>query len=688
MKKITTILAILLYSLTLNAQIPQKMTYQAVIRDANDRLISNKTIGIKISILKGVTVVYSEVYNPNPTTNRNGLVTLEIGGGTALLGDFSAIDWADGPYFIKTEIDPNGGSSFSITGTSQLLSVPYAFYARTAGPVSENDPVFRASPAKNISDEDITNWNNKDDSNTNELQTLSINGNQLSISEGNSVVLPTGEGGDQWGAQVVASDETLTGDGTSGNPLGINLDAEAFNNWDKDESDDFSGDFNDLTNKPVTFFEVGGTNPPNDIGDDMYHIGNIIIGDTITNNIGNRNINLSVINNASTSYDYSIYSKIDASDNTYGSNINLKNEIISNGSLHWSNLSTYNIKNTIKHTNDGVLYSILNEISSRDSGSTIITGMLQRISSTNSITIAGIVNDIIQNNTCRITGVVNELRSNGSSKLTGTSNKLSSEGDADCFGSVNSLLSTGDGLYIGVKNLITNSGDGYHYGIYDSLSSDGSGNQFGVYTIIDNSGNGSHYGLYSRLAGSGYGSKYGVYSTIDDNDNGNHYGLYSHLAGSGRGSKYGIYSTIDNNDDGNHYAVFGEVTSGEVTKSGLYAGYFKGDVYVSKKLKGDHSGNTDMKAYIYGLISSSGSVNTKGSSTGFSCSRTSTGVYNITFNNSPGNSSSYITVVTPYSSSEARIATVTQGTNSFLVYIRNLDGRSVNSTFNFVVFKK
>src|SRR5690606_5012921 len=68
-----------------------------------------------------------------PTTNTNGLASIEIGNGTVVNGDFIAIDWANGPYFIKTEIDLNGGSSYTITGTSQLLSVPYALYAMNTG---------------------------------------------------------------------------------------------------------------------------------------------------------------------------------------------------------------------------------------------------------------------------------------------------------------------------------------------------------------------------------------------------------------------------------------------------------------------------------------------------------------------------------------------------------------------------
>ncbi len=135
MKKFTLLTAALLFTLSVLAQSPQKMSYQSVVRNATGTLVTNQAIGIKISILQGSvtgTVVFTETYNPNPQTNSNGLVTVEIGSGTALTGSFSGIDWALGPYFLKTETDPAGGTNYTISGTSQLLSVPYALYAKSA----------------------------------------------------------------------------------------------------------------------------------------------------------------------------------------------------------------------------------------------------------------------------------------------------------------------------------------------------------------------------------------------------------------------------------------------------------------------------------------------------------------------------------------------------------------------------
>lgn len=121
----------------LKAQAPEKMSYQAVVRNSGGQLVINQTIGMRISLLKGSvtgTAVYTETHAP--MSNANGLVTLEIGGGTVVAGSFSTIDWSKGPYFVRTETDPAGGSNYTIVGTSQLLSVPYALHAKTAETVT------------------------------------------------------------------------------------------------------------------------------------------------------------------------------------------------------------------------------------------------------------------------------------------------------------------------------------------------------------------------------------------------------------------------------------------------------------------------------------------------------------------------------------------------------------------------
>ncbi|MFM7728113.1 MAG: hypothetical protein ACKO7B_15535, partial [Flavobacteriales bacterium] len=132
--KFFTTLSLLLIALVSLAQAPQKFSYQAVVRDASNQLVAAQMVGVKISLAfnspTGI-IVYQETHTP--LTNANGLASLEVGGGVVIAGDMAAIDWAAGSYYIKSEIDPTGGTNYSITSTSQLLSVPYALYAANGG---------------------------------------------------------------------------------------------------------------------------------------------------------------------------------------------------------------------------------------------------------------------------------------------------------------------------------------------------------------------------------------------------------------------------------------------------------------------------------------------------------------------------------------------------------------------------
>ena len=134
--KITTLMLMILsmgITQKLQAQTPDKMSYQAVIRDGSDNLITSSNVGMRIQILQGSefgAAVYVETHTPS--TNANGLVSIQVGEGNVVSGDFTSIDWANGSYYIKNEIDPTGGTNYSITGTSELLSVPYALHAKTS----------------------------------------------------------------------------------------------------------------------------------------------------------------------------------------------------------------------------------------------------------------------------------------------------------------------------------------------------------------------------------------------------------------------------------------------------------------------------------------------------------------------------------------------------------------------------
>ena len=131
--KVKAILVFVFFSYLSFSQSPQKFTYQSIIKNSSGYLLKNQDVGLRISVLSNSSngiEVYSEEHFP--TSNSNGLVTLIIGEG--LTNDnFSEIQWGDGEYFLKVEVDPEGGNSYIMNQTSQLLSVPYALYAGNSG---------------------------------------------------------------------------------------------------------------------------------------------------------------------------------------------------------------------------------------------------------------------------------------------------------------------------------------------------------------------------------------------------------------------------------------------------------------------------------------------------------------------------------------------------------------------------
>ena len=220
MKKLIALLAAVIITAAAFSQAPESMSYQSVIRNAANDLVVSSGVGMRLSILQGSLSgdpVYVETQTP--TTNINGLVSIEIGDGTLVSGGFDTIVWSNGPYFIKTETDPNGGSSYTISGTSQLMSVPYALYAKTsgngAGPAGADgndgsdgtngiDGAVGATgpqgPQGNIGssgDDGIDGTNGSDGNDGSDgadgvgiAQTLTISGDTLFISSGNYILIP------------------------------------------------------------------------------------------------------------------------------------------------------------------------------------------------------------------------------------------------------------------------------------------------------------------------------------------------------------------------------------------------------------------------------------------------------------------------------------------------------------------
>lgn len=208
-----TILKTLLTLLCLCAlafgQAPESLNYQAVARDANGNPLTNQSISLRMSVLSGSangSLVFEELHTAS--TNSLGLFTLKIGQGTVTSGTFATIDWGTISHFLKVELDVNGGQSFTLMGTSQLLSVPYALHAKTATTVTndqvddaDNDPTNEYNSSASLSGTTLSltdgggtltvglsslqdGVNDADADPQNELQTLSKSGSTLTLSNG------------------------------------------------------------------------------------------------------------------------------------------------------------------------------------------------------------------------------------------------------------------------------------------------------------------------------------------------------------------------------------------------------------------------------------------------------------------------------------------------------------------------
>lgn len=141
MKKILFLTALLMLCLCAYSQAPASFNYQVIVRDASYNPLVSQPVSFRITILKtseSGTQSYRELHTA--TTNGIGLVNLTIGNGTGKEGDLAAIDWAADKYYLKVEVDPAGGVSYALMGTTQLLSVPYALHAKTAASFTETDP--------------------------------------------------------------------------------------------------------------------------------------------------------------------------------------------------------------------------------------------------------------------------------------------------------------------------------------------------------------------------------------------------------------------------------------------------------------------------------------------------------------------------------------------------------------------
>jgi hypothetical protein len=221
------------------AQIPQAVNYQAVVRDGDGNPIGEQTVSVRLSIhAESVTgpIVYSESHAV--TTTTGGLINLAIGQGTIITGTMTNVNWLEYPKYLQVELDQDGGSNFIEMGTSQLVSVPYSFASNVAESLSPGATVdlYQILPGGAAGGQFLmwngANWvpstitsegaysagagislngntivNTGDLSNSNEIQSLSLDGNVLSLTNGGSITLPN-NGGTEYQA---GSGITITG---------------------------------------------------------------------------------------------------------------------------------------------------------------------------------------------------------------------------------------------------------------------------------------------------------------------------------------------------------------------------------------------------------------------------------------------------------------------------------------------
>jgi hypothetical protein len=131
-----------------------RISYQAVVRNAAGELVRNQAVGVRTALVRdsvGGATVYSETHAL--TTNANGLISFEFGGGLVATGTMLGLDWSDGPYFLRTEVDLTGSTNYQFLGGQQLLSVPFALYAASAGSVANGSGLRQgntSSPSANL----------------------------------------------------------------------------------------------------------------------------------------------------------------------------------------------------------------------------------------------------------------------------------------------------------------------------------------------------------------------------------------------------------------------------------------------------------------------------------------------------------------------------------------------------------
>ena len=623
MKKLLTLGLILLSTISF-AQ--NGFNYKALITN-NGNAVANQSVNIRFTLLEnGTTSVYQETHSA--TTDANGIVSVDIGEGTIVSGDFSTLDWGNNTYFLKVEIDT--GSGYQDFGTSELKYVPYAKYADKAGNVFSGDFNDLTNVPAGLSDGDDV--NDADADPTNEIQTISKTGNTITLSNGGGSVtdsdthlteaqvdayvanngyltqvdnirgIPvsatppaTGQILKYNGTEYVpADDNTSGGSGTdgvvnsaafsgtttktltlgrsnglsnitasftdldthlsdaditamgyiknandadhdpnnelqnltlSGTQLSIsNGNHVDFTGWDTDASDDFSGDYNDLSNKPHVWNVSGTTDAATNNSQSIVHSGSIGIG---TTDLPGTNYSKLYVSNDDSDNAFGVEVEMNSSDNGSNNKYGYFASLITATNGYQAGLRTY-----VDNSGDAESAGVDNFIPAGGAGNKY-----------------GVKNLLDGDGSGEKYGVYNEIEGNGTGIQVGTSNNLGGAGTGIQVGTLNQVENDNDNILAGSVNLIHGNGDATLVGTHSTISGTGNGIVYAVSDSIINTGTGDHYGMHSYISG-GDGGFYGLVNELNEGG-GEHYAIINFLSGNGDGEQVGNMNYITNTGTGN-----------------------------------------------------------------------------------------------------------------------------------------
>jgi len=424
----------------------QGFNYKALITDSNGLAVSNQNVVVRFSILNGAnTTVYQETHNVS--TDANGILSVNVGEGTVVAGDFTMIDWGGDTYFLKTEIDLNDGNGWQDFGTTEFKYVPYAKYAETGDyrGLTHKPGVWYSSVTYNPA--------------TNSTEDIYRTGMVVIGNIGNS--LPSNISR----AKLYVYDDQMTGRSAL-----MSVNYEGTDNTDKmGEYIRMAGDVS--TKQYGAYYELSTTGSGELYGEkvdltsanDANHYGmEIEMNGSGAGNHTGQNIR---INTGGTG-------------NCYGSNINMINA----GTGNQTGQNIY-IQNNNNNSSVSGEYIRLDVQGSGDQAAikTLIdaygTGTTSGIHNVINIHSSG---NIVAN----FTGIVNAIQGNGTGVTTGVENFMFSPSSDIQIGTSNRLTNNGDGVRMGTKNYIDGTGLGAKYGTFNWIPATAGGNyHFAVYGV-------------------------------------------------------------------------------------------------------------------------------------------------------------------------------------------------------------